>query len=359
MPLFELIQITVGARRCFSRTLSAAKWGELFLVARQHAIAGWLYTGVSALPPGQRPPREIMLRWYALAEQLRRINRAANAECVETQERLAADGFRPCILKGQGLATLYPDPALRAPGDIDVWLEGSRRSILHYVRRRFPDAHVCYHHAECDDGGRFCKELHFMPSWMSSPIMNSRLQRFFAETSAAEFTHTAELPEGQGRICVPTDRFNAVYVLLHIFRHFLDEGVGLRQLADYYHCLLRLSADDRAAAVAQLSRLGLHGFSSALMHVMQEVFALDCAFLLCPPDRRKGARLLAEIMQAGNFGQNDERLRRLSRQDPLSRFLRHLARNVRFVRDYPGETLWGPLAKVYHYYWRKFYGGHH
>ena len=49
------------------------------------------------------------------------------------------EGFRCCILKGQGNALLYPDPYMRTPGDIDIYLEGGRKRIMEYVNRVCPN----------------------------------------------------------------------------------------------------------------------------------------------------------------------------------------------------------------------------
>lgn len=42
------------------------------------------------------------------------------------------------------------------------------------------------------------------------------------------------LPDGFGEITVPTLSFNVIYILSHLYRHVFTEGIGLRQLLDYY-----------------------------------------------------------------------------------------------------------------------------
>ena len=43
------------------------------------------------------------------------------------------------------------------------------------------------------------------------------------------------LPDGAGDIAIPTTAFNVVYQLTHLYHHFFDEGIGMRQIIDYYH----------------------------------------------------------------------------------------------------------------------------
>ena len=67
----------------------------------------------------------------------------------------------------------------RTPGDIDIWLQGSREEVLDYVRRHVPDCKPVYHHVDFPVIEGLDIEVHFTPSWMNSPVTNRRLQRFF------------------------------------------------------------------------------------------------------------------------------------------------------------------------------------
>ena len=42
------------------------------------------------------------------------------------------------------------------------------------------------------------------------------------------------LPDGAGDIAIPTSSFNVVYQLTHLYHHFFDEGIGMRQIIDYF-----------------------------------------------------------------------------------------------------------------------------
>ena len=58
-----------------------------------------------------------------------------------------------------------------------------------------------------------------------------------------------QLYEKSVGLAFPSIRFNTVYSLLHIFRHVFHEGIGLRQLLDYYYILLHTNENIRREAM--------------------------------------------------------------------------------------------------------------
>ena len=240
----------------------------------------------------------------------------------------------------------------RTPGDIDIWLFGERKEILSYVRRHVPDCKPVYHHVDFPVVEGLDIEVHFTPSWMNSPVTNRRLQRFFRENCAAELQAT---PIANGQLLpVPSLAFNRVYILVHIYRHLFAEGIGLRQLLDYYFVLCQgFTEEEREETMRVLRSLKMERFARAVMWVLQAVYGMEERFLLVAPDEREGRFLLDEIMLAGNFGQYDERLQHEQGESALHWGWRKVVRNFRFVSSYPSEVLWSPLFKLWHLFWRK------
>ena len=147
----------------------------------------------------------------------------------------------------------------------------------------------------------------------------------------------------------PTLAFNRVYILVHIYRHLFHEGIGLRQLLDYYFVLQQgFTEEERTETMRTLRSLRMQRFTEAVMWVLQEVFAMDERYLLTTPNEEEGRFLLSEIMMAGNFGHYDERIKRSEKVTEWDLFRRRVGRNMRFVRSYPSEVLWAPLFKLWH-----------
>ena len=148
---------------------------------------------------------------------------------------LRVDEMRCCVLKGQGNALMYPNPYSRTPGDIDVWIDASRERIMEYAQKKFElGDDIRLQHLETSLDG-VPVELHFFPCSMNNPIYHARLQKWFKRNADLQCSHIVRLPDGAGDIAIPTTAFNVVYQLTHLYHHFFDEGIGMRQIIDYYY----------------------------------------------------------------------------------------------------------------------------
>lgn len=349
---FALIRCGIGKSNELPCTPDKEEWEELFSIATKQTLAGIAFAGIGRLPQEQRPPKRLLLAWHRVCEKINGNNTTLDSRSVAVSRNFERLGFRNCILKGQGIAQLYPDPAMRTSGDVDIWLEGGTDKILKYVRKCFPKCKPTYHHVDFPVKEGLSIEIHFTPSWMYSPFRNRRLQKFIAHNAGSQFTNTVETPAGT--IPVPTLEFNRIYILLHIYRHLFQEGIGLRQMLDYYFVLDKgFTAEEQGRTVETLRSIGLLDFAAAAMYVLKERFGLEEEKLLTPPDARRGKFLLKEIMTAGNFGKYDSRYAIVPKEKEFSHFLNSMRRTVRLITQYPGETLWSPYFKIWHMIWRK------
>ena len=357
---FELIQVAIGRRGSLSRVPSAEEWHKLYALAVKQALVGVCFYGIQRLPKEQQPPKALLLQWFALAEQIKQRNRLVNARACELQKLLEDDGLRACVLKGQGVARLYDFNdnvkdklgAYRQSGDIDVWVDGERDDNIRHMKAHYKCGRAVIHHIDVEVFDDVPVEVHFVPSYSYSLPRYRVYRRFFNEYKEECF-----VPSGLG-FCVPSLGFNVVYMLLHIFRHIFHEGIGLRQLMDYYFVLrnVNLNVKRNANAIKALREIGLLRFAAAVMYVEQEVFGLSQENMLCKPDKEAGRYLLDEIMRAGNFGKYDQRVQDAHSGNDISLYLKNCMRLLKMVRYYPSEVLWAPFWKVGHFVWRKYKG---
>lgn len=353
---FDFLRFSIGSAKEIPGSLKEVDWKELYAIAQKQALLGVLFYGIQRLPKELAPEQKLLMQWMVMAEQIRKQNIRLFLDSVKICQNFENEGFSNCILKGQGNALLYPDPYMRTPGDIDIYLSGGRRKIMKYVDQVCPNQVMRYHHVDFPVM-KTAIEVHFTPSYMFCPIHNRRMQKWFEEVMDEQCNHRVSLPDGYGEIHVPQVSFNVIYILSHLYRHIFTEGVGLRQLLDYYYVLI---SDDllliRDSVQKDLKHLGLWKFAQAVMFVMKEVFGLSEDRMIAPMDEREGRFLLDEIMRGGNFGQYDDRMGSKVGESKMHRYFRMNFRNLRFVKHYPTEALSEPLFRTWFAVWKKIHG---
>lgn len=346
---FQLIQVAAGTRAELSRTPSAREWQLLLSLARMQAITGVLFDAVEKLPDPQKPDGGLMMLWIGWQSKTIAQNRILDARSAELTGLLAAGGFGACILKGQGTALFYPDPGQRKCGDIDIWVEGDRRRLVKYLGRDFKLGFQTWHHTAVAVFDDVEVEVHHHPTWLCNPFNNKKLQRYFREC----WPLCRERGTGKG-FNAPAPEFAAVHCLVHIFRHLLEEGVGLRQVFDLYYILRAVPEALRAGVYATASSVGLGRFTGGLMFVMREIFGLPESGFLCPVNQKYGTFMLREMIVAGNFGKFDRRNAAIEADGRLMRLLRKFfGRQSRFLTYFPSEVLWIVPWRLWQFFiWR-------
>ena len=240
--IFDFLKYCLGSKGDMSRVIACMDWQMLYSFASKQALLGLCFEGIERL--GKEYPvelkqnpigRELLMTWMGKAQQICRQNMKVNSVASKLFSMLREDGMRCCILKGQGNALMYPNPYSRTPGDIDVWINASRERIMEYAQKKFElEDDIRLQHLETSLDG-VPVELHFFPCSMNNPIYHARLQKWFRRNADLQCSNVVGLPDGAGDIAIPTTAFNVIYQLTHLYHHFFDEGIGMRQIIDYYH----------------------------------------------------------------------------------------------------------------------------
>ena len=404
---FDFLRFCIGSDSEIPSSLKEADWKELYAIAKKQCIVGVLFDGIKKLPAEHvEMEKELLLRWMAESQMLEKANVRLNDAAIQVTEWFRKKGFRTCILKGQGNALMYPNPYSRTPGDIDIWVEGGDKRVISFVRSISPHEKACYHHIEFPSYKGVEVEVHYRPSFLLCFWHNRKLQKYYERVKEEQFSHRVMLGE-QGETAIPTAEFNLIFQLTHIYAHLMNEGIGLRQLLDYYYVLCdfykvhqnfsnpsvslskgsstfspspsssgsgdvtalrcseplrykvggpsKVSPDcagwDRLGVVQEeLKELGLWKFAGAIMYIMQEVFGMPVSQLIVPPNEKYGKFVLNEVLEAGNFGKHDERNR--FGKSNLGHNLQRVYRDIRLVRYFPAEAMSEPIFRVWHFFWR-------
>ena len=358
--IFAFLKYCLGSKENMSRVITGMDWQELYSFASKQALLGLCFDGIERL--GKEYPeelkrnpigRELLMTWMGKAQQIRRQNMKVNVVAGKLFSMLREDGMRCCVLKGQGNALMYPNPYSRIPGDVDVWVNANRNIIMEYASKKFElEDDIRLQHVETAMDG-IPVELHFFPCTMNNPIYNARLQKWFNRNADLQCSNVVSLSDGIGEIAIPTTVFNVIYQLTHLYHHFFDEGIGMRQIIDYYYVV---NNDEllvvRNTLQRELKHLGLWKFAGAVMYVLHEALGLSEEKMIAPMDEKPGKLLLAEILNGGNFGKHFTKYGHFTQQGMAKKYFLKIWRNMHFVRYYPAEALSEPIFRTWHFFWR-------
>ena len=350
---FLILQFAVGKHIKNTIHINESDWYSIYDIATKQSLVGIMLEGVQIISErnnSQKPPLPLLYEWIGIAEHIKRQSKLMGERCVMLTGILRSWEYDICILKGQGVAHLYPKPELRQSGDIDIWVNGSRKDTVkllkeHNISLSYIDYVNCH-------AGFFTDvevEAHFKPTWMYNPFTDRKLQKWVEANKAAQMANY----DKEVKFSYPAIEFNLVFSLIHIYRHVFQEGIGLRQLMNYYYILTHSTSEERTNAYATLCSFGMKKFVGAVMSVLRIVFDIDEALLLCEPNNKEGKFLLDEILRGGNFGKYDDRNEVIPVDNKLQHGLFNIKHNLRYLRHYPSEVLWMPLWKTWHWVWRK------
>lgn len=358
---FDLIQFSIGTRDDFPYKPDAVEWKSLMDLARRHAVLGICFMGVKRMMGDdmscdeqkgtclENIPEDLLLQWMGEAMAIEQENVVLDTRTVQTQTILQKDGFSSSILKGQGLKTLYGQlGSLRSTGDIDVWVDAKWSEVMEYILSMTRNIEYDWKHVHFVAFASVDVELHWWVSRTYNPIVDKRLRKFYADQVGRQCLNRIDLPNGMGSITCPDAYFNSIYILLHIFDHFLYEGVSFRQLMDYYFVIIQPEVCQSKMEILQkYKEFGIYEFAKIVAFVLKEAFGLSSDQLIVSPNVKSGKKFLREIyfLKDSDAGVGDE--------TTLRRLFRRMIRKVRLLGYNPLAVVCSPFVKLKFILWKR------
>lgn len=329
-------------------------WMDLLDFAARQGIIGVYWHGMEMLfkspAPINKPNDDEVMEWWGEVQEIRKKNEDLFKKTEFVSRTFKKEGFDNCILKGQGNALMYPDPYLRTPGDIDIWLCGDHDKIESYVKKMFPNAKSGDLHIIFPVFKDTLVEVHYTPSYLANPVANKRLQRYFLDEQEKQIINMCTLPNGKS-IPIPTPEFNIIFQLSHILRHYIYEGISLKQFVDYFYMLknnsLHIGKEKKEEILSFLNHLGMKRFANVIMYIMH-VFGLEEEKLFAKIDEKGGKIILDSIVN-----EEDVHASSLHNMNDLSKYNSvkerqkiKVYRAIKLFPYFPGETIWGLFPRM-------------
>lgn len=304
----------------------------MYAIANHQAVAGIVSEGVPFLPEACRPSEELFSEMHRMSVANVRMHARMNAVLTEVTTLLRKAEIPSLLLKGQGLASLYPIPHSRQCGDIDLYVSKDYQDeLLSLVRQWKKASHLVNSekHLSFDYDG-VCVELHYGTEHFYTPKVDKAYQRWSLNNleyvllifmHPRGFQQPLTAKEVEDRYCryievngeiilIPCVEFDAIYLLHHLWNHFISSGIGLRQICDWCLFMRRYSSQLETKKMRTL----LTTFAFFPVWNLFASFAVrymgmewkDFPFAE-PVEDAKVEKLMEIIWQEGNFGRRKPR----------------------------------------------------
>ena len=290
-------------------------WRAVLRIASEQTMVVVVADGIEMLPEELWPSKEAILKLAVMRLRTESAHRLLNSTIAQIVTALDAAGVQSVLLKGQGLARNYPVPELRQCGDIDLYVGEENYARVHEllvpVATEIDDVSCLsvgkHFHVSM---GKVLIEVHRFADVHSSPTFNKVYQEY---ASAGLSDDLVALDFGGVKVNTPADNFNAFYVFNHMWHHFMNEGVGLRQVCDWMLFLHSRHGKLELGYLEEILRKmdlldSWKSFGCMLVDYLgmpaEEFPFYDATYLA------KGRKVLQRILAEGNFGQETAYVRK-------------------------------------------------
>jgi hypothetical protein len=209
-------------------------WKTVMKIAEYHGNNGLLSDVAVRMTGDNKPAPQMLAKMQTTLRNGLFYQLRQRQILVSAVQLLREHGIEPVLLKGFGLALLYPNPSLRQFGDIDLFVGLDKFHEACTLLRTLPGG---YNWGEEIDIGR-----HYNIEFGHCPMEVHRLSADIDDPKTLAVYEPIEhdgLEENPCRsdvdgfeITVPSNEFQVFFTFFHAWKHFLTTGVGWRQVSD-------------------------------------------------------------------------------------------------------------------------------
>ena len=279
---------------------AAIDWEALSKIAKEQGVVSFVYDGVRQA--GISIPHEIGRHWKnhitASMFQNERLLGAQDAVIRSFEQA----HISVAVLKGSSIARYYPQPELRALGDIDILVKKNDVCAARELLLK--------------DGYKECKYEHGFHIGFSKNGVTLELHEqvtAFPDTPGGQ--EAQKIADGfldnldVGSVCgyefpVLSRSNQAMSLLLHMVRHMFEGGIGLRQLCDWMVFVATEGSFFEDEICPVLRRCGMLDFAAVATKTCVEYLGLDpdCCLWCNDVDEQTCALFIDAVFHGGNLG---------------------------------------------------------
>lgn len=302
------LQKYTGEEGTVAEWLRDCQWKSLFTLAKEQCVLGILADVLTNCKGNVEVSRDVLLNWIGLVMRLEKRNLKMNRMVISLFGKLRSLGLHPVLMKGQAFAQNYPNPLHRVCGDIDVYFkqqDDCKKAVEWAIRvgghsHQGNDSAWEHKHVAVDLKG-FEVELHYQMCRFENHRLQQRLQNIIDHEFATNDSYYVRI-EGEEIETVPPT-LSVLHQLMHITRHLLEAGVGIRQICDLAVYIDRHCDEINTGVLRQyVEELQLGEVAEALGYILVEMLGLKKEKWPLGIVADHAEFIIREIFDGGNFG---------------------------------------------------------
>ena len=299
--VFSLLRFALWGKSIEDEVLRD-EFRPVLALAKEQTVYGLVFDALSQLKGNY--DKQQVFEALAVCQTIQQQNARVNKELKELVLMFNRDGLDCIVVKGQTFGQLYSKPDLRMAGDIDFLIHQEYHVVKNVIENQFSiklPSKMVEREIEFEHGGVPFELHNSIRDWA-----NKKHQMVWDNLMEEEWQekHYVEIDGVKVRTLSPT--LNAAFVFIHLFFHFIREGVSLRQLCDWAIVLHHYRDEiDRNKLTDILYQLDMTKGYKAFGSILVDELGLpesDFPMEIKEDDRQWKEKLLKDIFEGGNFG---------------------------------------------------------
>lgn len=338
--LFVLLRNELWQEGQIDVTLSEDEKDRLLADAKKQAVIGLVANAL--IRNNIAIGREWVFKALTLIKQIEATNEWINGELVRFANFMFKNNVDYRVVKGQTVATLYPNPLLRCSGDIDFYCDAKNFNLTKNLVERIKGINIENNSA---------KHIEFKMNGVQYE-MHSKLTEF-SYGKHQEYWERILEKDIRGNNCfvrindmnvpVLSPTINVLYIFCHIFYHLIINGIGLRQFCDLalflnsHKDVINMELLDK-----HLRSLGIKKTFTATGYILVELLGLKAEnfpYSISNRDRSVGKRIVASVMEDGNWASEKHRVKKKGIMHSIETGYICLMQSMRYVDVAPMECI--------------------
>ena len=284
--LIYLVSCAVNGEKPDRTICEGMNDGEVFDLARRHlltaAAAGALSQAIT-LPQHWKEAR----------------GKAMRRQAVFTLERnkllhvMEENGIWYLPLKGIILQQLYPKTAIREMADNDILFDASKAALMKTLMEDM--GYTCEHITKTDNGHDVYTKAPFVCFELHHTLVNRYPSPRLFDYYAAKTDLRKKDEDNQYGYHMTNEDFY-IFLIGHMYKHYIKGGTGLRSLLDVYvFCRRYAESMDRTYIETEMTKMGICDFERSTRSLAEKVFTRQ-------PLSDEEQQELVYFIESGSFG---------------------------------------------------------